>query len=493
MTRTRALPPATRTLATFTRVARKMKQAVCTKRFLVASALVACLLLVLRAPSRAAHDALQQRGGAVETADTDPAKTLPGASAAMRAERAARAVYVQGINLCWADTNSSSMWTNGGLNGGAALGARCGGKVECEDDALCSSGCCVQKCRTIYTNQDHSHRSQARATRSRKGLCYCRTHHDCHSLNCKNSFCQMNERLSHNMDKERQLRSWHETLAHEEALDTTAVDCSSTTGACTLRDIDLAVVLAFPLADVESAELNLRSWNMGSFSPCRSGWPRAKNVDLVIAVAILGGQGAQVKKRLEGALTPRARECIRSVIIIDLKLTEEEDTYDLAPPAMFHAALNSTMLRARCYKYMFWMECDSFGVRQNWLEALYQLAVLEQGAWMVGSLQQHNRKMYSTNDYYHINGNALHRFDSEAYRMFLRSARLHHPHVFDYAIMIERMQGGAEHVHIGQQVTHRFVYTKVIQNHPADVCMQARSCSACCSYMRARACAQGSH
>ena len=94
-------------------------------------------------------------------------------------------------------------------------------------------------------------------------------------------------------------------------------------------------------------------------------------------------------------------------------------------------------------------------VRPGWLQALYQLAVAEQGAWMVGSLQQHNRKMYGHNDYYHINGNALHRFDSEAYRMFLRRARLAHPNVFDYAVMIERMQGGAAHAHIGQMVTHR--------------------------------------
>ena len=97
-------------------------------------------------------------------------------------------------------------------------------------------------------------------------------------------------------------------------------------------------------------------------------------------------------------------------------------------------------LRDKHYNYMFWMEADTFGVRPGWLQALYQLAVVEQGAWMVGSLQQHNRKMYGHNDYYHINGNALHRFDSEAYRMFLRRARLAHPNVFDYAVMIERMQ-----------------------------------------------------
>ena len=131
---------------------------------------------------------------------------------------------------------------NGGLSGGMAVGHPCGEKVECEDGAFCESGCCVQFCKGV----DRKLASQATASRGIKNaLCRCRLHKDCHSFNCKYGFCQMKERMNHSPAKERDLRAWHATLAHEEALDELAMNCSS--GSCTMSNIDLAVVLAFPI------------------------------------------------------------------------------------------------------------------------------------------------------------------------------------------------------------------------------------------------------
>lgn len=190
------------------------------------------------------------------------------------------------------------------------MGYPCEGS-ECEDGLFCDLGCCVQKC-----NTDSGQR--------KNGLCLCTAHEDCFSFNCEGGLCQMQERMHHSEEKEAELRAWHDTLMREEALDSAAMHCSS--GTCTLNNIDLAVVLAFPIQGIDAAELNLRSWNMPAFLPCQPGWSHAKHVDLVIAVAVLGGKGAIVKQRLEGALSAGARQCIRSVLVIDLKLTAAEDT-----------------------------------------------------------------------------------------------------------------------------------------------------------------------
>lgn len=371
-------------------------------------------------------------------------------------------MFITVMSLLAAEHARPDNWTflkNGGLSAvGAPVGTKCDSSMRCEDGTSCLRGICQQDCKTSAWR------------RTDGGLCYCSSNADCFSHNCQDGRCMMEEMMGHSVREEEELALWHGMLAKEEARDVSRVDCGG--GDCKLRPINLAIVVAFPLKSLADAETNIRSWGMSSFLPCREGWRNANRVDLVIAVAILGNQRHVIDQTINEALPAPARRCFNRILVIDLGLTPEEDTYDNAPPAMFHGALNSTVMQSRGYNYMFWMETDVYGVRPMWLEGLYNLAVSHQGAWMIGSMQQHNRRMYGPLDYYHINGNALHAFDSDAYRMLLRKARIEHPHVFDYAIQIWRTQQGPMHAHIAQQVMHRFQYTKYIQNHPADVCMR---------------------
>ena len=348
---------------------------------------------------------------------------------------------------------------------GSACGVK-GASSGCEDGAFCDGGVCKQRCKNSADTRDpHNH------------LCRCSKDDNCFSFNCRQGHCLMEQQMGHSLQLEEELRLWHAALAKEERRDLDAMTCNRRQGdavSCAVRPARLAVVLAFPLETMAEAELNVMSWSLDAFVPCAEGWPLAQQVDVVAGVAILGKDRERVEKRFSSLFPPNVRSCFRDFIVVDLGLTPEEDQYDKAPPAMFHGALNSSNLAKRGYTHMFWMEGDVFGVRPRWLEALYQLTLSQQaqGAWMVGSMQQHNRGMQGPLDNYHINGNALHAFDSEAYRMFLRRARLNHPNVFDYASQIWRTQKGPMHAHIAQQVTQRFVYTKFIQNHPADVCME---------------------
>ena len=92
---------------------------------------------------------------------------------------------------------------------------------------------------------------------------------------------------------------------------------------------------------------------------------------------------------------------------------------------------------------------------------------------MRGSTQLHNRGWRRLGiDRMHINGNALFRFDSLAFRQFLREARLNNPRVFDYSIHEHRWNEGdltfnrdqmEWHIQMTVSVMHRFAYTSLVR------------------------------
>ena len=259
---------------------------------------------------------------------------------------------------------------------------------------------------------------------------------------------------------------WY-TLLHDDELQ--AQDPLRRQGSATL-----AIVMAFHSRQVDDVIANIRLWEQQPFFPCSAADGNTPSADLIFAAADADSQRLAEPRLWERFQAhPLPFKCFKNVYVTNLTISAEDNTYDRGPPAMFHATLNDTRLRVRHYSSLFWMEPDTFGVRPGWLDKLQTeaTAAFHDAVWMVGSLQQHNRKMQSPIDYYHINGNALHDFESEAYRHFLRAARVNHPNVFDYAIHKWRMQKKRVHAHIGQNVMHKFKYTKLIQNHPTDVCM----------------------
>eukprot|EP00658_Telonema_sp_P-2_P046816 TRINITY_DN3514_c0_g1_i4.p1 TRINITY_DN3514_c0_g1~~TRINITY_DN3514_c0_g1_i4.p1 ORF type:complete len:432 (-),score=88.73 TRINITY_DN3514_c0_g1_i4:330-1625(-) len=244
--------------------------------------------------------------------------------------------------------------------------------------------------------------------------------------------------------------------------------------------LELVVVMAFAAAQLDKVRSNMAlPTKEARHEPCSVGFD--SRVDLVFTVPNQRDFD-MVKDKMASLLTPKVTQCYRAVYLTHASLSHRESTdYSIGPPCFFHNTLNSSWVLSPNrtgvkYDYMFWAEPDVVGIRQNWLESLYVEAeqMRAQGVWQRGSTQQHNRKIDSETDRWHINGNALYSLQSPGFRSFLRQARKYNPAgvtAFDYALFNWRAPRGREaYAAIAQLVAPKFQYTESIQNHPADLC-----------------------
>lgn len=92
---------------------------------------------------------------------------------------------------------------------------------------------------------------------------------------------------------------------------------------------------------------------------------------------------------LKKALNSRNR-CFGNVKFLQARLNQSEEGYPLGPTNMFFRLFHLPRL-ASDYHAMLLMEWDLFPCRRNWLDRVYEEAVLDSEYWIKGSILRDSR------------------------------------------------------------------------------------------------------
>jgi len=266
---------------------------------------------------------------------------------------------------------------------------------------------------------------------------------------------------------------------------TGSAECSPPVLAAGCTAPKLAYVVPFALHEVDQVILLMRLWSMESYFPCC----RCSNTELVLAGANQDAvdEMAVQRKRLESKQGPwRPERCFKAVRILSIDLPAKWDQYGYAPPAMFRTVFGPKMLANFGYTAIFWGEPDTFAVRRCWIDALFQHAISMHHStlWSLGTSQSFVRSNQNNAHHhlYHLNGNALYKYDSQAFHEFVAHAIPEGLHdAFDTKMFKSRFgsdetplnQVLALRAHTNMHLLHRFAYSDFVSNHPQDLCMHS--------------------
>lgn len=229
----------------------------------------------------------------------------------------------------------------------------------------------------------------------------------------------------------------------------------------------LLVVMPFA-RDVDLLERNIRRW--AALPPSRPGLRTHRHVDLLLYYHRDFDLYPERERVLR--LVAAVRGSFRSAGVISAYLGGVDDRYPVGPSRMFFKLMLETpLVQERGYSYLFWMEPDCFPVQPGWLDRLYQRATSSGAFWMMGSLRRGAFEELKQYEHIkaHINGNALYRLDDPSFLAYLEAVQedfdqrmSRYVGSFDLAIYL--FWRGLEPYHRVAALTHRFVYTDLVQN-----------------------------
>jgi hypothetical protein len=228
-------------------------------------------------------------------------------------------------------------------------------------------------------------------------------------------------------------------------------------GACatdtTSGSAHLAVVVPFIGSQIPLLIESMLRWQRDAV-PCRA---TCRPIDLVL---LFHRQlNATSRTQLQALQLP----CFRDVLVLNVNLAPENDTYGVGTVSMFYGMFHSRRLAQR-YDAVFLMEPDVVALRPYWLDELQRQAD-RRDFWVRGGLQRapHFLERGFGPDY-SINGNALYRLGSPCFVALLERSRRAQKAGTPFDLALRAMLVDPNRFAEQQRILHRIQYAEFIRN-----------------------------
>ncbi|KAJ3137421.1 hypothetical protein HK100_000690 [Physocladia obscura] len=258
-------------------------------------------------------------------------------------------------------------------------------------------------------------------------------------------------------------------------------------------DLRFAIVIPFTSSDISRLLNNLETlWP--TFPPCESRLEHGRQIDLILYFhknILIEHHLVKLINTQINASSEIFSKCFSSVRFMNALLSDTEDAYPHGASRMFFKLLHAfstnslaaatakkrtqkVTLRYHYYNAFFYMEPDVIPCRRNWVDRLYEAAMIPGDFWMQGSiLRDRNPAVENWTFAGHINGNALYRVDDPLFVKYVGLVEAEmaqdidgglYLHSYDVALDLVRQNrtivGWIEYT----QMAAKFQYTDTIQN-----------------------------